>query len=165
MVTRYVKILLMVSICAWGLASGVVNLLAYAEGYGAVAFVLSMKGAAGAPAMCRAIENPVLIHAAFAFIWGCKLITAGLCGYSTVQLWRFRHQSGALFHRAAGPGLAGAGLSIFMLFFGFVVLSGAYFEFWRDTTGLGFDAHVYALVYAGFLGLSALLVAVPEERA
>ena len=47
---------------------------------------------------------------------------------------------------------------MFMLFFGFVVISGSYFELWRDVETMGYEAHVYAFIYFGFIGILTLFI-------
>ena len=160
---RHTKIMLMLSLCVWGVLGAIANLLAYSDGYASVEFVFSMKGAVGAPAMWRAVDNPLVIHIGFTFIWASKLVTGLLCGYSTAQLWQKRSQPAAEFQQAKTPGLIGAAISIFMLFFGFVVISGTYFELWRDVEVMGYEAHVYAFIYAGFIGLIAWFIAMPDN--
>ena len=148
----------MASIALWGLLSGIANLMAYGDGYSSVEFVLSMKGAKGAPGLWRAIENPIFIHIGFAFIWASKLATGLLCSFSTVHLWKNRNRKATVFNNAKTYGIAGAAISMFMLFFGFVVISGSYFELWRDVETMGYEAHVYAFIYFGFIGILTLFI-------
>ena len=152
----------MVSIALWGLLGGIANLMAYRDGYNSVAFVFSMEGAINAPGLWRAIESPPLIHIGFAFIWISKLAIGLLCSISALQLWKVRNTTVDAFNSAKTLGLVGAGISMFMLFFGFVVISGTYFELWRDVETMGYEAHVYAFIYFGFIGILTLFIAQPE---
>ena len=159
---RLTKILFMLAIAIWGLVGGIANLLAYQDGYNSVAFAFSMVGAEGAPAMWRAIESPLLIHLGFAFIWGSKLATGALCSCSTARLWTARNAARQEFNQAKRLGITGASISMLMLFFGFMVVSGTYFELWRDVETMGYEAHVYAFIYFGFIGLSTLFISLDE---
>ena len=152
----------MASIALWGLLGGIANLMAYQDGYSAVAFTFSMEGAENAPGMWRVVHNPLLIHIGFAFIWLSKFATGLLCSISVVQLWNARNTTAEAFNEAKTIGLVGICISMFMLFFGFVVISGSYFELWRDLETMGYEAHVYAFIYFGFIGILALFIAQPE---
>ena len=152
----------MASIALWGLLGGIANLMAYQDGYNSVAFTFSMEGAKDAPGMWRAVYDPLLIHIGFAFIWVSKFATGLLCSISALQLWNARNTTAEAFNAAKTIGLVGACISMFMLFFGFVVISGTYFELWRDLETMGYEAHVYAFIYFGFIGILALFIAQPE---
>lgn len=158
---KLVKISLMASIALWGLIGGVTNLMDYYGGYRSVAYVFSMTGASDVPGLWRAIENPFLIHIGFAFIWISKLATGLLCSISTVQLWQNRNSTASDFNASKSYGIVGASISIFMLFFGFIVLSGSYFELWRDIN-LGAVAHQFAFIYLASMGIIVLLIAQPD---
>ncbi len=160
---KLIKVFLMASIALWGFIGGLTNLMDYPGGYGAVAYVLSMTGAKDAPGLWRAIESPFLIHIGFAFIWVSKLATGLLCSISTVKLWHSRSSTSSAFNASKSYGIAGAGISMFMLFFGFVVLSGTYFELWRDAN-LGAVAHQFALIYLACIGIIILFVAQPDTE-
>lgn len=152
----------MFSIAAWGIIGGFTNLIDYKGGVGVVALVLSMdlvKESAGmgpTPAVWRAVTSPFIAHIAFIFIWASKFATGILCAISTATLWKNRTGDG--FNDAKRLGLAGAGISLFMLFFGFVTMSGTYFELYRDQE-IGYSTHVIALVYFGMISMSSLLIA------
>ncbi|MGI9293012.1 MAG: DUF2165 family protein [Pseudomonadales bacterium] len=159
---RIIKVVLMFSIAAWGVVGGFTNLIDYQGGVGVVALVLSMdlvmetEGMGPTPAAWRAITSPVIAHIGFFFIWASKLATGVLCAISAGRLWMNR--AGKQFNDAKQLGLAGAGVSLFMLFFGFVTMSGTYFELYRDHE-IGYSTHVIALVYFGMIGISSLLIA------
>jgi predicted small integral membrane protein len=160
---KLVKVLLMASIALWGLIGGIANLMDYQGGYGAVAYVFSMTGAKEAPALWRAIDSPFLIHIGYAFIWVSKLATGLLCSICTVKLWHSRSSTASAFNASKTYGITGAGISMFMLFFGFVVVSGTYFELWRDA-GLGAVAHQFAFIYIGCIGIITLFIAQPDTE-
>jgi len=159
---RPVKILFMLSIAAWGILGAIANLMAYPDGYYSVEFTFSMQGAPNAPGLWRAIENPLLIHLGFAVLWGSKLAAGLLSAYGTLQLWKNRNASAKAFNEAKVYGLVGAAIALIMLFFGFVVISGPYFELWRDVETMGYEAHVYAFIYFGCIGILTLFIAQPE---
>ena len=159
---RIVKILFMLSIATWGVLGAIANLMAYPDGYYSVQFTFSMQGAANAPGLWRAIENPLLIHLGFAVIWGSKLAGGLLASYGTLQMWSQRQATAKAFDEAKTYGLLGVAIMLLMLFFGFVVIGGTYFELWRDVKTMGYHAHVYAFIYFGFIGILGLFIAQPE---
>lgn len=97
---RIVKILFMLSIATWGVLGAIANLMAYPDGYYSVQFTFSMQGAANAPGLWRAIENPLLIHLGFAVIWGSKLAGGLLASYGTLQMWSQRQATAKAFDEA-----------------------------------------------------------------
>ncbi len=160
---RLIKIFLMASIALWGLIGSVANLAAYSDGYASVARVLSMSGTTGAPAMWRAVESEFFAHIGFAYIWCSKLLTGVLCSISVVSLWLNRRRTASAFHTAKSLGVTGACVSMLMLFFGFIVVSGSFFELWRDAE-LGPPAHEYASIYLTCIGVIVLVILQAETE-
>ena len=151
--------MLVASVAAWALLSGTVNLLDYEGGKAAVAQAMSMSLATGATATWRAIENPLLINLGYIFIWTIKYIAGALCAVSAANLWKNRNSSS--FNDSKELGLCGIGLAMFMLFFGFIVLSDTYFELWRDA-GFGNAVTTKSLLYFSYIGIIGLFIAQPD---
>lgn len=160
--TRTVKIALMICAGLWGLAGGLGNLLDYADGVSQVAYVVSMEGAGDATGISwRSFHSPLLANAGFAFIYGAKLATGLLCLLCAWQLFRVRGAPTGEFQAAKRSGIAGLGISIVMLFFGFVTVAGLFFEYWRVPT-YGMITHQYAAIYLMCLIGFLLFLVLPD---
>ena len=156
---RLIKIVLSLSLALWGLIAGAMNLVDYENGVSYVFGVISIGGADS----LRAINSPALAHLGYAFIYLGKFATGILCGMGTINLWTARHSEANDFNRAKSNTYLGCGIALFMLFFGFIVVAGSLF------TPIEFDAgrtlfHQYALFYAGFIGLIALYIGMPDQE-
>ena len=165
MLLRYIQLAFMLALACWGLLGAAANLLAYSDGYSSVLFAFSMQGVQSAPALWRAVDNPLVIHLGFGFIWLSKLVMGVLCTVSALQMLQSIGLAAHEYRAAKRLGLAGAYVCMFMLFFGFIVISGTYFELWRDTEVMGYEASVYAFIYFGFLfGSVAVISDESQER-
>ncbi|MGI9295489.1 MAG: DUF2165 family protein [Pseudomonadales bacterium] len=153
---KYIKISLMLSIAAWGLASGLGNLVDYEGGSSVITLVMSMQLLPDAPGQWRAINSPALAHIAFVFVWGAKFATAILCTYSALKMWQARNHEQD-FNDAKTSGLIGAGISMMMLMFAFNVMSSSYFDTYLDHE-LGATSNLYSFIYFGFIALNSLYI-------
>jgi len=145
--TRIVKIMLMFSVGLWGVFGALSNILDFSGGLEQVKFVLSMAGAKDAAGIgWKAVHSDLLANLAFAVVYLSKLLTGLLCFYCALRLLAARKADAATFEAAKQPGILGCGISIVMLFLGFVVLAGVYFEYWRVPT-YGMITHHYAFIY------------------
>ena len=154
---RYIKILLSMSVAAWGLIAGAVNLIYY--NYRGVSVVMSMQGEDS----IRAISIPALYAVGYAFIYLGKFATGFACAWGTYKLWAARTASPGEFHRAKTTTLFGCGIAMFMLFFGFVVIAGSYFNPGPDVSReVSLAFHQFALFYMGGIGLIALFISARE---
>jgi predicted small integral membrane protein len=167
---RIVKIVLMFSISLWGLTGFMSNMLDFSHGWGQVKFVVSMagEGANEAPGMeWRSVTSPtilaILSTLGFAFIYVSKLLTGVLCMYCGVQMFRARKADAETFNAAKEWGVLGCGISVVMLFLGFVVITGHYFEYWRVPI-FGIVALEFAFLYLLSLMSFLLYLQSPEKQ-
>ena len=148
---RIVKIAMMFSVGCWGLTGFMSNMLDFAYGQGQVKYVISMEGAKDAPGVeWRRITSPIIVPfiatIGFAFIWVSKFLTGVLCLYGSARMFISRKADTATFAAAKEWGLLGCGISVVMLFLGFIVITGQYFAYWRVPV-LGMITHDYAFFY------------------
>ena len=117
---RNIKILLALAVALWGVLGGLANLAGYQDGLQTVHSVLSMETLPeGVLVDGPKTPNPFMVTLGFAFIWFLKLAGGALCLVGTGQMWFKRHAGSGDFVRAKRWAVAGCGVLIFMLFFGF----------------------------------------------
>ena len=121
---RYTKILLAITVALWGLLGAVGNLANYEEGMRAVESVLSME-TLPETALPQNREPPsrAFVTLGFAFIWVLKVVGGALCLVGAIQMWRARKADASDFESAKRWAIAGCGVLIFMLFFGFSLVA------------------------------------------
>jgi predicted small integral membrane protein len=159
---RRMKILLIALVALWALLGALGNFTNYAGGHRAVAAVMARDGVTvPARAPFVPIEAPLMTHTGFALVWGGKLLAGLICLWGAVRLWRVRNTAAADFNGAKGPALVGASIALAMLFGGFVVIGGGYFEMWASPLGQG--SSVTANQYITAIGIVTLLVALPDS--
>ena len=156
---RMIKILLSFAVAAWGFATGIINLVEYHSGLGAVAAVLTLEGNESV----RAITSPFVHHLAYAFIYLGKFTTGVLCLRGTLDLWQARSSSPDDFHSAKKRTVLGCGVAIFFLFFGFFVMAGAVFNpAVGPPSALSIGFHQFALFFIAAIGLISLYISARE---
>lgn len=158
---RITKILLVLSVAAWGLLGAVGNLAAWKGTTGAVGAVTSMATFAGGATQWQATTNPAVILAGAVFIVLFKLSSAGLCFAGTWRMWVERRAAPPAFNQAKQLALAGCAVAVFGLFAGWTVIGETWFEMWRAAALL--PAADGAFRYGGFIALIALLVGSRED--
>lgn len=162
--TRIVKIMLMFSVGLWGVFGALSNILDFSGGLEQVKFVLSMAGAKDAAGISwKSMHSDILANMAFAEIYLSKLLTGILCLYCSVRLFVARKADATTFEAAKQAGILGCGISIVMLFLGFIVLAGVYFEYWRVPT-YGMITHNYAFIYTMCLMSFLLFLQWPDGQ-
>lgn len=116
---RYTKILLVITVALWGIMGAVGNLASYEDGMSAVESVLSM-GTLPETAVPEGRSQPghMFVTLGFAFIWLLKLVGGAFCLVGAVQMWMARKADAGVFDSAKRWAVAGCGVLIFMLFFG-----------------------------------------------
>ncbi len=162
--TRFVKIALAGAMSLWGLLGVMGNLSHYSVNLEFVAGVMAMSDQmldTSAWWAAHAITNPVIVNIGFAFIYLSKLATGILCALGAWRMWQARAADGASFQRAKTLVILGAGISIFMLFFGFIIISGIWFSMWQASYGLAI--HQFAFIYMAALALIASYVNVKDD--
>ncbi len=158
---KLVKIALVVAVCLWGAIGALGNVLDWESTQGSVAAVSSMTGFEGGQDSWRATSNTFVIFAGALSILSFKIISATLCGLGAYRMWCARSGSSDFFGASKQAALAGCGVAVFGLFLGWIVLGEQWFEMWRSP-GLA-EAGASAFRYAGFIGIIAVFVAMPEE--
>ena len=159
MATRIIKILLALSAAAWGLIGGIRNLYDYPSGVEFAAFLLSVEGTDS----IRGLTHPIFAHIGYAFVWISKFVTCALCALGAVALWYSRLGAPAEFSNAKEKVYLGIGISIFMLFFGFMVVVGALFAPSQisEVKTLYFEYTTFQLIG---LGMIMLFLNLPERE-
>jgi len=152
---RIIKILLSLSVAVWAIAAGIMNLLEYHAGVGAVAAVLTLEGKES----IRAVSIPIAFHLGYAFIYLGKFISGFLCARGTFDLWKARTSPVSAFESAKKRTILGCGVAIFFLFFGFFAIAGAVFNpAVGPPSELSVSFHTFALYFIGAIGLISLYI-------
>ncbi len=156
------KILLVLSVAAFGLLGAIGNMTDWAGTTGAVSAVTSMATFEGGAESWRATTNPGIILAGSIYIPLLKTIAGLLCLAGAWRMWAARASDAATFAKAKTLALTGCAVLIFMLFSGFIIIAETWFELWRSDVMRGpvLDS---AFRYGGFVALIALFVASKEE--
>jgi predicted small integral membrane protein len=154
---RILKIILVLSVAAWGLVGVFGNILDWNGTTEAVGAATSMATFEGGADDWRATSNLAIILAGALFIVSFKSACAILCLAGAWQMWTARAGDAAAFAKAKTLALAGCAVAIFMLFFGWIVIAESWFELWRSEAmrEAALDA---AFRYCGIIGLIALFV-------
>lgn len=161
---RMLKILLVLSVAAWGLIGGFMNILHWPETTGSVAAVTTMATFDGGAESWRATSNPIVILLGALFIATSKLTGGALCVYGTIKMVAARASSGAAFAHAKEAALAGCAVIVFMLFGGFIVIAEGWFDLWRSDA-MRDPVLGSAFRYCAIIALIALFVASSEDGA
>lgn len=154
---RLIKILLVISIAAFGIAGFMSNMVDYSATREQVRQVLQM--APGTPGIeWRSIQSQIVVDIGFAFIYITKLVMAVLCLICSFQMIKNINSDTESFQAAKKLGLVGCGVGIVMFFIGFIVLTETYFEYWRVPI-LGLATHDFAFSYITMLSIFYMLLA------
>lgn len=141
MVSRFSKILLVVSV---GLCLGLItlnNLLDYGSNLQFVRHVLSMDDTfPNNRLMWRAITSPIIHHLFYGLIIVWEGVTAILCWIGAFFLYKSVRLKGNAFNRAKSIATAGLTLSLFLWLFGFLVVGGEWFLMWQSSKWNGQNA-------------------------
>lgn len=162
MIVRTAKILLVAMIGAFSLLVGVDNILDYGTNYAFVQHVMSMDTVFPSTTLTwRAIDSPLLHHAAYALIIAAELIVGALCLAGAWRLWQLRAVPARLFN--AGKDLAVAGLvaGFALWFFGFLVVGGEWFQMWQSQTWNGQQA---AFRFVASIGIVLLFLTRKDDE-
>lgn len=159
---RTIKILLIISVAAWGLVGALGNILDWSGTYAAVEATASMATFEGGTQYARATSSPIVIWPVAVLIPLTKLAVGLLCLAGAWQMWSVRSGNAATFQSAKEYGLAGCGLAIGLLFMGWIVMAESWFEMWRSDIWREV-ALQSAFRYAGMIGLIAVLVGMRDD--
>ncbi len=100
----------------------------------------------------RSISTPVLHHVGYSFIYLGKFAMGSFCLIGVVAMWRARGSAADQFNRAKLVVISGSGIGLFMLFFGFFVIAGAYFNP-GGTDGIYLAFHQFATFFMVGIGV------------
>lgn len=159
---RILKIMLVLTVAAWGFLGAFGNLIDWEGTTGAVSAATSMSTFEETTARWKATTNPGIILAGALFIVLSKLIAAILCTAGALRMWGARRADSVAFHAAKGAALAGCAVAVFMLFGGFIVIAETWFEMWRSDAMRDISLQS-AFRYAGMITLIALFVGARED--
>ncbi len=159
---RIMKILLVLSVAAWGLVGAFGNLADWSGTKAAVSAVTSMSTFEGGADSWRATTNPVVVFAGALFILLGKAMAGILCLVGAWRMWTARASGAADFAKAKTLALTGCAVAIFLLFAGFSVIAEVWFELWQSK-----DMHdpvlASAFRYAGMIALIAIFVGLRDD--
>ncbi len=159
---RIIKILLVLSVAAWGLIGAMGDIVPWSATMAQVASVTSMTTFPGGAHSFQATTNPAVIFAGALFITLGKIVAALLCLVGAWRMTAARTGDAAAFAKAKTFALAGCAVAVFMLFAGFIVIAEGWFEMWRsdamsDAIGGG------AFRYGGMIALISLMVGARDD--
>lgn len=160
---RIMKILLVISVAAWGLLGAFGNFIDWSGTTGAVSATVSMASFDGGAADWRATTNPLVITAGAVLIPTLKLAAALLCLTGAWRMWMARAGDAATFATAKTWALAGCAVAVFLLFTGWIVIAETWFELWRSD-GMRDVALGSAFRYGTMIGVIAIFVAGHDEQ-
>jgi predicted small integral membrane protein len=133
MLTRIAKVAMVAAIAAIISLVAFGNVTDYATNFEFVRHVMSMDTLfPNSTITYRAIKNPTLHHAAYAFIIAAETTTAVLCWIGAAMLLRRLRADARAFNRAKDFGVAGLALGFLIFQFGFMTIGGEWFGMWMS---------------------------------
>ncbi|MBI1393339.1 MAG: DUF2165 family protein [Alphaproteobacteria bacterium] len=129
---KITKIILALSVAAWGFTGAASNLSDWGGTTGAVAAATSMTMFEPIADSWRATTNPVVITLGAIFIVSLKIAGGALCLAGGVRMAAAIRAGPASFATAKRLAVAGCGLLMFMLFAGWIVIAETWFQLWRS---------------------------------
>ena len=136
------------------------NIADYAVNFEFVAHVLMMDTTfADNQSMWRAINAPLVHHAAYALIIAAETAVAALCALGGWRLFINAHDA-KLFARAKSLSVAGLGLGVALWFGGFIAIGGEWFLMWQSPKWSGNQS---AFRIAAMFALFLIYVTLPER--
>lgn len=153
---RVIKILLVFSISAFGIAGFMSNMVDFSATREQVRQVLAM--APGTPGIeWRSIHSQIAVEMGFALIYITKLVMAFLCLICGSKMIKNLNSDTESFQAAKKLGIVACGIGIVTFFIGFIVLTETYFEYWRVPI-LGLATHDFAFSYITMLSLFLIIL-------
>ncbi|MEQ8178077.1 MAG: DUF2165 domain-containing protein [Amphiplicatus sp.] len=159
---RIMKIVLVLSVAAWGLVGAFGNIIDWSGTTGAVAAVTSMSTFEGGADDWRATTNPALILAGALFIMLSKTVAGLLCLAGAWRMLAMRAGDATAFAKAKTLALTGCAVAVFMLFGGFIVLAESWFELWRSDA-MRDAALGSAFRYGGMIAVIGVFVGMRDD--
>jgi predicted small integral membrane protein len=151
MVARLSKILLVLFVGLILLLVGIDNIIDYQTNFVFVQHVMTMDTVSpGTTLTWRAVSQPALHHAAFAFIIAAELVSGGLCAAGAWRLWEALGADAARFNAMKDTAITGLVCGFVLYFFGFLVIGGEWFQMWQSQT---WNAQASAFRFLASIGL------------
>lgn len=162
MILRIARILLVLTVVAWGYVGALMNLLDWTGTLVAVEAATAMVTFEGGAEAWQATAHPLVIWAGALFIMLSKVVAASLCLVGAARMWQARGARPEVFNAAKEWALAGCAVAVIMLFGGFIVVAESFFELWRSDVLRGpvLDS---AFRYAACIALIALMVGADDR--
>lgn len=160
---RIIKILLVISVAAWGLLGATENIMDWKGTMSAVGAAASMSTFEGGAESWKATNNAIVIWMGALMIMLSKLATGAFCARGAMNMWQHRSAGAAEFERSKYFALAGCGIAMLMLWGGFIVIGETWFEMWRSDMLRDLSLQS-AFRYGGMITLIALFVASSEPQ-
>lgn len=138
------------------------NVFDYDSNFAFVQHVLMMDTTfEGNALMWRSIGSPLIHHLGYWLIIVAEFLTAGLCGWGAVAMFRERHGSHTGFQQAKSMATLGLVTGIALWFVGFMCIGAEWFLMWQSETWNGQQAAFRFIVI-----LFAVLIFLhqPEEQ-
>ncbi|WP_029007912.1 DUF2165 family protein [Azospirillum halopraeferens] len=130
------------------------NITDYGSNFAFVQHVLTMDTTFRSPAlMWRAIGSPALHHAAYLAIIAWQVLTAVLCWWGALRLWRVRRLEASIVEHAKRTGIAGLTAGFLLYAVGFIAIGGEWFAMWQSDTWNGQDT---AAIFLTMVGIALL---------
>lgn len=131
--TRCAKVAMTTCLALFALLVAFNNLTDYGSNFAFVQHVLRMDTIfEGSTARWRAIDHPLVWHAAYALIIAAEALTGLLLACGAVAMWRARRASASAFAQAKRWAMAGFALGFVLWFAGFMVVGGEWFLMWQS---------------------------------
>lgn len=138
LITRYAKIVMVLSLAVFCLLVVFNNLTDYGTNYLFVKHVMSMDTTfAGNALQYRSVTSPIMWQLCYALIIAAEIVTGVLFLAGAVRLWQVRAEPGAVFDRGKALVVAGALVAFLLWFVGFMVVAGEWFAMWQSQTWNG----------------------------
>lgn len=132
MYTRLSKVTMVLSFALYASLVAFGNVTDYNSNFFLVAHVLAMETTfPDNQAMWRAIESPIMHHAAYGLIIGTEIVIAALCWIGGFRLYRTINNPAA-FNQAKKMAILGLTLGFLLWFTGFMTIGGEWFLMWQS---------------------------------
>lgn len=135
LVTRVSKIILVAAIALYATLVAFGNVTDYGSNFVFVQHVLSMDTIfPDAAIYYRAIDNPVLHHAAYMLVIAAEIATALACWVGAGTMLAARNAAAPVFNRSKAWAVAGLTLGFLVWQVGFMTIGGEWFGMWMSSS-------------------------------
>ena len=133
MAIRYSKIILLAAMALLATLVALGNVTDYGTNFAFVRHTLLMDTVfPDAAIRWRAIESPVLHHAAYGLVIALEIAMAALCWLGTLRMWRRVRDEARAFNQAKTAGIAGLTVGFVCWQAGFMTVGGEWFGMWMS---------------------------------